>query len=79
MSNATMTNAATAATIRADEAAHFGRMAAEWWDPAGSSAMLHKLNPVRLGFIRAAIEPSGWMMEFGSDQREGTWIKVAPR
>ena len=30
-------------------------------------------------FIRAAIEPSGWMMEFGSDQREGTWIKVAPR
>lgn len=29
--------------------------------------------------IRAAIEPSGWMLEFGSDQRDGSWIKVAPR
>lgn len=44
------------ATIRPDEAAHFGKLAAEWWNPAGSSAMLHKLNPVRLGFIREAID-----------------------
>ena len=44
------------ATIRPEEAAHFGQLAAEWWDPKGSSAMLHKLNPVRLGFIRAAID-----------------------
>lgn len=44
------------ATIRAEEAAHFGRLAAEWWDPKGSSAMLHRLNPVRLGFIRASID-----------------------
>ncbi len=29
--------------------------------------------------IRAAIEPSGWMLEFGSDQQDGSWIKVAPR
>ena len=43
-------------TIRQDEAAHFGRLAAEWWDPHGSSAMLHRLNPVRLGFIRQAID-----------------------
>jgi len=27
-------------------------MAAEWWDPAGKFAPLHKFNPVRLGFIR---------------------------
>lgn len=47
---------ATVATIRPEEAAHFGRLAAEWWDPHGSSAMLHKLNPVRLGFIRDAID-----------------------
>ena len=45
-----------AATIRAEEAAHFGKLAAEWWDPKGSSAMLHRLNPVRLGFIRDAID-----------------------
>jgi 2-polyprenyl-6-hydroxyphenyl methylase / 3-demethylubiquinone-9 3-methyltransferase len=44
------------ATIRAREAAHFGALAADWWDPKGSSAMLHKLNPVRLGFIREAID-----------------------
>ena len=43
-------------TIREDEAAHFGKLAAEWWDPKGSSAMLHRLNPVRLAFIRRAID-----------------------
>lgn len=51
-----MSNATTSTTIRPDEAAHFGRLAAEWWDPNGSSAMLHKLNPVRLGFVRSAID-----------------------
>ena len=43
-------------TIDPREAAHFGAMAADWWDPKGSSAMLHRLNPVRLGFIREAID-----------------------
>jgi len=43
-------------TIDPREAAHFGAQAADWWDPAGSSAMLHKLGPARLGFIRAAID-----------------------
>ncbi|HEX8055175.1 MAG TPA: bifunctional 2-polyprenyl-6-hydroxyphenol methylase/3-demethylubiquinol 3-O-methyltransferase UbiG [Novosphingobium sp.] len=46
----------TNATIRPEEAAHFGKLAADWWNPKGSSAMLHKLNPVRLGFIREAID-----------------------
>jgi 2-polyprenyl-6-hydroxyphenyl methylase / 3-demethylubiquinone-9 3-methyltransferase len=45
-----------ATTIRPAEAAHFGRLAAEWWDPRGSSAMLHRLNPVRLAYIRAQID-----------------------
>jgi 2-polyprenyl-6-hydroxyphenyl methylase/3-demethylubiquinone-9 3-methyltransferase len=44
------------ATIRPEEAEHFGRLAADWWDPKGSSAMLHRLNPVRLGFVRDAID-----------------------
>ena len=38
------------------EAAHFGGMAADWWDPNGSSAMLHKLNPVRLAYVRDMID-----------------------
>ncbi len=46
----------SAATIKPDEAAHFGALAADWWDPHGSSAMLHKLNPVRLSYIREQID-----------------------
>ena len=34
------------------EVEQFGKLAADWWDPDGSSAMLHKLNPVRLKYIR---------------------------
>ena len=47
------------ATIRPGEAAHFAALARDWWDPKGSSAMLHRLNPVRLGFIREAIDLHG--------------------
>ncbi len=43
-------------TIDPREAEHFGRMAADWWDPKGSSAMLHQLNPVRLAYIRDRID-----------------------
>ena len=43
-------------TIDPREAAHFGRLAADWWDPNGSSAMLHKLNPIRLRYIRDRID-----------------------
>lgn len=50
-------------TIDPNEAAHFGALAADWWDPRGSSAMLHKLNPVRLGFVRRQID-----LHFGSDE-----------
>lgn len=51
-------------SIRPSEAAHFGAMAADWWDPKGSSAMLHRLNPVRLGFIRDSID-----RHFGANER----------
>jgi len=34
------------------EVAKFSAIAAEWWDPAGKFAPLHKFNPVRLAFIR---------------------------
>jgi len=46
----------TIGTINPDEAAHFGAQAADWWDPKGASAMLHKLGPVRMGYIREAID-----------------------
>jgi 2-polyprenyl-6-hydroxyphenyl methylase / 3-demethylubiquinone-9 3-methyltransferase len=47
---------ATTSNIVPHEAEHFGAMAADWWDPKGSSAMLHKLNPVRLRYIRDQID-----------------------
>lgn len=52
----------TAKTINPHEAAHFGALAADWWDPHGSSAMLHKLNPVRLSYIRDRID-AHWLTD----------------
>ena len=49
---ATTSDSAASGSIDPKEAAHFGRMAADWWDPKGSSAMLHRMNPVRLAYIR---------------------------
>ena len=46
----------TTATIDPTEAAFFGKLAADWWDPKGSSAMLHRLNPARLCYLRARID-----------------------
>ena len=51
-------------TISSAEAAHFGRLAADWWDPRGSSAMLHRLNPARLRYIRAGVD-----LHWGGDER----------
>jgi 2-polyprenyl-6-hydroxyphenyl methylase / 3-demethylubiquinone-9 3-methyltransferase len=34
------------------EVERFSRYGADWWDPRGPMAALHKFNPVRLGYIR---------------------------
>jgi 2-polyprenyl-6-hydroxyphenyl methylase/3-demethylubiquinone-9 3-methyltransferase len=39
-------------TAEADEVARFQALAETWWDAKGSMAPLHRINPVRLGFIR---------------------------
>ncbi len=43
-----------ASTIDEAEVARFSALAAEWWDPRGKMAVLHKFNPVRLAYIRDA-------------------------
>ena len=43
-------------SIVAEEVEGFSRLAGDWWDPNGASAMLHKLNPVRLKYIRDQID-----------------------
>lgn len=44
-----------ASTIDPQEVARFSALAAEWWDPNGPMAPLHRLNPVRLGYIKDQI------------------------
>jgi 2-polyprenyl-6-hydroxyphenyl methylase/3-demethylubiquinone-9 3-methyltransferase len=53
-----------ASTVDADEVAHFARLADTWWDPRGKMGVLHKFNPVRLGFIKEAA-----CRQFGRDQK----------
>lgn len=48
-----MTN--LAASVDKDDIARFSAIAAEWWDPQGKFAPLHKFNPTRLGFIRETV------------------------
>lgn len=43
-------------SIVPEEVAQFSKLASDWWDPDGASAMLHKLNPVRLKYIRDWID-----------------------
>jgi 2-polyprenyl-6-hydroxyphenyl methylase / 3-demethylubiquinone-9 3-methyltransferase len=43
-------------SIVPEEVRQFASHAADWWDPDGSEAMLHKLNPVRLKYIRDWID-----------------------
>jgi len=47
---------ADVSSIVRDEVKQFAAQAGDWWDPDGSEAMLHKLNPVRLKYIRDQID-----------------------
>jgi 2-polyprenyl-6-hydroxyphenyl methylase/3-demethylubiquinone-9 3-methyltransferase len=39
-------------TVDDREIAHFSAIADEWWAPGGKFAPLHRLNPIRIGFIK---------------------------
>ena len=43
-------------SIVPEEVQQFASHAGDWWDPNGSEAMLHKLNPVRLAYVRDWID-----------------------
>lgn len=59
-----MTAHAATASIDPEEVARFAAMASEWWDERGPMRPLHRLNPVRLGYIRDKIAG-----HFGRDTR----------
>jgi 2-polyprenyl-6-hydroxyphenyl methylase/3-demethylubiquinone-9 3-methyltransferase len=52
-------------TIDDAEVARFSALADEWWDASGKMGMLHKFNPVRLGFIKEAA-----CRRFGRDPKQ---------
>jgi 2-polyprenyl-6-hydroxyphenyl methylase/3-demethylubiquinone-9 3-methyltransferase len=52
MGNANVSNV----TIRPEEADFFAGLARDWWNPKGPMASLHQVNPVRLAFVRDAID-----------------------
>jgi 2-polyprenyl-6-hydroxyphenyl methylase/3-demethylubiquinone-9 3-methyltransferase len=54
--------AETSSSVIAEEAERFGALAGDWWDPDGASAMLHKLNPVRLAYIRDRVDQH-WQLD----------------
>ncbi len=60
----------SASSVDTAEVERFSRMAADWWDPRGPMAPLHKLNPVRLGYIRDKA-----VARFGSDPKKLDCLK----
>jgi 2-polyprenyl-6-hydroxyphenyl methylase/3-demethylubiquinone-9 3-methyltransferase len=53
------------------EIEQFGKLAGDWWNPKGASAMLHKLNPVRLAYIRDWIDQHWSLDEHSRRPLEG--------
>ena len=53
------------------EVEQFARLAGDWWDPDGASAMLHKLNPVRLAYIRDRVNQHWSLDECGRRPLDG--------
>lgn len=51
-------------TIDQSEVDRFSAMAAEWWDPTGKFKPLHKINPLRLAYIRDKVSEN-----FGRDPK----------
>ena len=42
-------------SVEPAEVEKFSRLAAEWWNPDGKFAVLHKFNPLRLAYIREQV------------------------
>src|SRR5476649_2794508 len=57
-------------SVDSAEVERFSRMASDWWDPRGPMAPLHKLNPVRLGYIRDKVAA-----RFGRDPKKLDCLK----
>jgi len=45
-------NRPPAGTADPEEVERFSRLAGQWWDPEGKFRPLHRINPLRIGYIR---------------------------
>jgi ubiquinone biosynthesis O-methyltransferase len=67
-------------SVNAEEISHFSRLSAQWWDEHGELALLHKMNPSRLAFLRQKLEESARRFgstatEAGRPVRGGQWLE----
>ncbi len=60
-----------AASVVPEEVEQFASHAGDWWDPTGSEAMRHKLNPVRLRYIRDMVDQHWQCDEHGRTPLDG--------
>lgn len=63
-------------SVNQDEIAHFSKLSSEWWDERGEFEFLHKMNPVRMQFIRdklleVAQDENPELKSDGADALEG--------
>lgn len=63
--------AETSTSVVPEEVAQFAAHAGDWWDPDGPERMLHKLNPVRLAYVRDMIDQHWQCDEHGLRPLEG--------
>lgn len=73
-------------TVNNDEIAHFSKLSQHWWDESGEFGLLHRMNPVRVEYIRqkVAMDPSAegeWTFDGRHTDREreeargsGRWL-----
>lgn len=52
-----------AGTVLASETAKFAALADRWWDPQGPMKPLHRMNPLRVGWILARLRHAGFAIE----------------
>jgi len=60
-------------TIDEADVAKFDRLGADWWDPKGSMRALHKLNPVRVAYLRERL-----CVHFSSEKEPRDWRSGTP-
>ena len=50
------THSSSTSSVNPTELSHFEKLASSWWDPRGSSSLLHQMNPLRHDFISTCLD-----------------------